>query len=806
MSLQERMSLFWRDCRHNPCLMTPLSAMLLFTFFILTLIGLVLQFPSFVLGLFISPLTRRMQWLVEFLYPYNISRWGHLFLVKSGMRRKCGVILGDTKQTSAPLHSRSIELRVEVVKGRVYIHPLPQLLDNVGYLVVCIPPGGHSGANTPKEKKGEKKSGPSIIGILVDVGDADTVMHQVELIRDVHYANVGRNAEIEIHAVLCTHKHHDHTAGNRKLISKLASSTHPKVRIYGGAVERVPCQTEFMADATFIDLPSVVSNLIEIECISVPSHTRGSMVYALRNKPFVDAHNKAISDHDTSVSTWLAGQKDTKSNNLKLLSVSSYLFTGDAMFSGGGGVGFESDLEFPTDLNPEGKTVYSRFKPNAGTLSIERCFAQVLRRGIPDIDAQYSSHFDGVGSHQMLVFPGHEYTFELLHRQMSDNGGSTNNSQWNRHQPSVFFELASQYFIAGHRRNIPKSTRLLTVPSTMKKEIKINPYFRSLKKRGEHLISAIVVWYNVIYKRKTKRSKNDGNIRNQPKGDSAKRFLMSNQSSKEDEKTPSTQYTWNVDRNDLNRSIFTTLYTSDLQEIINDMRTSKISAKKAADKLSKLHLNLEDSTVLRRPIPNTMPNEKKMYLGLLALATLGSMPSGLTSSDSDLMNLPHPVSSDHLKISKSALISVLFRLGLLSMSSSASEYNASDIIRMIELLWDDAQPDRPDLELKLQESVDVEDTIQKDSSDDLVELGILKLSLYAVTYNQPSWFQKYCMPCKRSSPSSDIKRSGGELVKHDTTECKMCLHSVGCPVHHIDRFIGEQDDDLSLDDLSVTDL
>jgi hypothetical protein len=167
------------------------------------------------------------------------------------------------------------------------------------------------------------------------------------------------------------------------------------------------------------------------------------------------------------------------------------------------------------------------------------------------------------------------------------------------------------------------------------------------------------------------------------------------------------------------------------------------------------------------------------------------------------MNLPHPVSSDHLKISKNAIISVLFRLGLLSMSSSESQHNARDIIRMIELLWDDAQADLPDLELKLQESVDVEDRIQKDISNDLVELGILKLSLYAVTYKQPSWFQKYCMPCKRHVPSSDIKRSGGELVKHDTTTCKMCLNSLGCPVH-LDGFIGEQDDDLSLDDLSAT--
>lgn len=750
-----------------------------------------------------------MQWLVEFLYPYNISRWGHLLLVKSGMRRKCGVILGDTKQTSTPLHSRSIELRIEVVKGRIFIHPLPQLLDNIGYLIVCIPPREHSGnySNVPKhplqKKKEEKKRSPPIIGILVDVGDADSVMHQVELIRDVHYANVGPNAEIEIQAVLCTHKHHDHTAGNKRLLSKLASSSHPKVRIYGGAVERVPCQTEFIADAALIDLPPLLSDLIEIECICVPSHTRGSIVYALRNKPFVDAYNKTISDGDTSGSAWLVGLKETKNNITELMAVSSYLFTGDAMFSGGGGVGFESDLEFPTDLNPEGKTVHSRFKPNAGTLSIERCFAQVLRRGISDGDAQYSSHFDGVATHQMFVFPGHEYTFELLHRQMSDSGGSTNNSQWNRHKPSEFFELAAQYFIAGHRRNIPRSTRLLTVPSTMKKEIKINPYFRSLKKRGEHLISAIVVWYHVIYKQKKKRVKNDVSSMKQPRGDTAMTFLRLDESSMQFEKTPSSQYTWNVDCNDLNRSIFTTLYSSDLQEIIDAMRTNKISTKKAADKLSKLHLNLEDSTVHRRPIPNTMPNDKKMFMGLLALATLGSVPSGLTSSDSDVMNLPHPVSSDHLKISKNAIISVLFRLGLVSTSSSESQNNARDIIRMIELLWDDAQADLPDLELKLQESVDVEDRIQKDISNDLVELGILKLSLYAVTYNQPSWFQKYCMPCKRNVPSSDIKRSGGELVKHDTTTCKMCLNSLGCPVH-LDGFIGEQDDDLSLDDLSAT--
>lgn len=802
LSLQDRVALFWRDIRHSPCLMTPLSFLMIFTFSALSLIGLVFQFPSFVLGLLMSPLTRRMQWLVEFIYPYSIARWGHFFLIKSGTRQKCGVILGDTKGTDTPLHSRSIEQRIEVVKGRVYIHPLPQLLDNVGYLIVCTPP-------IMKPIGGQKSLTP-IIGILVDVGDADSVLHQVDLIQGVHYACVGHAQQIEIHAVLCTHKHHDHTAGNKSLITRLKN----KIEIYGGAVERVPFQSKYVKDSSFINLPSVGNNvpseLFEIECISVPSHTRGSIVYALRNKPFVNKFNQASVENTLkSASSWISNKKKTASS-VKLL-VSSYLFTGDAMFSGGGGVAFESDLEFPRDLNPHGKTVHSRFKPNAGTLSIERCFAQVLRRSLLDTDAQQLSSHDGVASHQVMIFPGHEYTFELLHRQMSDNGGTFSRiSQWGRHQPSVFFELASQYFIAGHRRNLPKSTRLLTIPSTMKRELKVNPYFRSLKKRGEHIITSIVVWYNLIYKPNAKMKNKSSRQTKGIKGDADFNFLtmpmseddmmLSPSLSMNSEKTLSSQYTWNLDYLDYSKSTFTTVYTSDLQQIIYRLQNNKISAQKAAMKLSTLHLNLEESTVLRRPIPNTISNDKQMFMGLLALAVLGSEPSGLSSSDSDIMNIPLPVaSSDHLLISKSRLISTLFRLGLLSTSAD-SDHTASDIVKMIDLLWDDVRTADAVHDSKLREDTDLEIPNKTVRENDVVELGALKLSLYAVTYRQPSWFQKYCMPCSRSDPKDTLKRSGGELVKHDTMKCKMCLYSLGCPQHDDDRFIGEeQNDDLSID-------
>lgn len=668
-----------------------------------------------------------------------------------------------------PMHSRAIEQRTEVVRGRVYIHPLPQLLDNIGYLIVCVPP------KTRQKKKGS--SSPPILGILVDCGDADSVADQIDLIRDVHYANIENN-NIEIHSLLCTHKHHDHTAGNRGLLrNKVIAATLKS--ICGGAVEKVPYCNTLVADGDFIRLPSKGNNdmgaLIEIECLAVPSHTRGSIVYALRNKV-----------------------NDLETNENK--PVICHLFTGDAMFSGGGGVPFESDFENAKDKATDTKTIQSKFKPNGGSLSVERCFAKLLRRSVRDEDTILSP--DGLGIHQMMVFPGHEYTIDLLQRQMQPSNLQWN-SQWNKHQPSVFFELASQYFIAGHRRNLPKSTKLLTVPSSMKRELKINPYFRSLRKRGELLLTALTVWYKHLHNEKrSKISKFNGSNVDMTYLSMPLTFSMDDSitatTSALSEKSPSSTNTWNVNHDDFNRSIFTTVYTNDLEEVIHDLKNGRVSSATAAKKLSQLSDKLDEPTVMRRPIPNTLPSEKKMYMGLLALAALGSDPSGLCASDSAKLNLPRPIGdTDHLLISKRTLISTLFRLGLLPCDK---EYSGVDqIVLIINLLWEESRLDYGSLakEVGENETETADFEIGKGERDDLIELGALKLSLFGLVYNQPSWFRKYCMPCSQPPEFREkvkMKRTGAELVKHDVAKCPMCACVLGCPKHD-----GEEDD-LSYDD------
>jgi glyoxylase-like metal-dependent hydrolase (beta-lactamase superfamily II) len=744
--------------------MTPLSAVMLFIMSILSFIVLLFQLPGLLIGLLVAPISRRGNWFVEFLYPFGLAKWGHLKLMQWGASTKNGVTLGNSEHL---LHSRCIEQRTEVVKGRVYIHPLPQLLDNIGYLIVCVPP-----LNALRNSKKSIQK-PPILAIVVDCGDANSVVEQIDLIESVHYSHLG--CKIEIHALLCTHKHHDHTAGNKDLLNHEYYGKTLK-KIYGGAIERVPYCNSFVSDGTIIKLPSASGNnmnrVVSIECLATPSHTRGSIVYTLSNKPLT---KNASFDHNDELAY-------------------SYLFTGDTMFSGGGGVPFEADLEFPKNRNVEQKTSTSSFKPTAGLLSLERCYAEILRRAIDNSDLLSSPNGKPVGATQMIIFPGHEYTLDLLQRQFQPDSIQMSNYTWNRHQPSVFFELATQFFVTGHRRHLPRSTRILAAPSSMKRELQINPYYRSLKKRAEHILTSISVWYKYSERNRKISSPNhsDAAYLTLPRSFS---FNQENIETSYVLKSPSSETSWNVNHVDLNKSIFTTVYSDDLEIIINSLKSGTMDKSTAARKLSELSDRLDEPTVQRRPVPNTFPSEKKMYLGLLAMAVLGSQPSGLTAADSTKMNLANPVdASDYLLISKSKLISSLFRLGLFLNCATTSDLGNNDLVQMIDILWDEARVGFQDLRLH-DEGSDLE--VQNEDND-LLELGALKLELYAVPYNKPSWFSKFCMPCNSNnrktlfraqqseSKANKMKKkklSGGELVRHDITNCPMCSSVIGCPRH-----------------------
>jgi len=428
--------------------MRPLTS---FGFLLLGLIWFLLflvKFPAFLLGFILSPILNRINFVVEFIYPTVLGRWFHLTAMNMAQKsRKFNI-----KDKNQGFHSRATESRIEIVKDRLYLHILPQFLDNLGYLLVSLPPTSEhlcdaSDGNTETINEQHKVSvvqlpkSSQIIATVVDCGDADAVMRHLHNISKQHY----QARDIHVHSILSTHKHHDHTAGNLKL-KKLLSSTLKT--IYGGAVEKVPGCNCPLADSDRVPLPQHYDNdmneLATVTAVATPAHTRGSISYILR------------------------------SQNMTMV------FTGDTMFSAGGGVPFEADIDPKQDQKINQAGINSSIRPNAGAYAIERCFTELLAR---------------VEGEDAWIMPGHEYNQELLSRQLK---GQSEACRWKYYSPAVFFQIASEFFVAHHRRNLPHSDGklLCAVPSLVSRELIINPHFRTLQKRAETCIHAIRLWYD----------------------------------------------------------------------------------------------------------------------------------------------------------------------------------------------------------------------------------------------------------------------------------------------------------------------
>lgn len=129
----------------------------------------------------------------------------------------------------------------------------------------------------------------------------------------------------------------------------------------------------------------------------------------------------------------------------------------------------------------------------------------------------------------------------------------------------------------------------------------------------------------------------------------------------------------------------------------------------------------------------------------------------------------------------SQLIAALDGLGLLL---PYSDYSSPRIEDIIQLLWREAQLDYDDVKLEIEHpnvKGDVECNI---TYDDHIELGLLKLALFGVTYNQP--ITKICLPCFGGTGGSTgydesswvmkgkLRRTSGELVRHDADNCLAC--------------------------------
>jgi glyoxylase-like metal-dependent hydrolase (beta-lactamase superfamily II) len=603
-------------------LMRPVTLGMLLTMIIFWIVTMACTVPGWLLGLLVSPILSRGTLLIEFLYPLPIARWGHLLILRWSKPK------ATLTEKASNYHSRTLEQRVEVVKGRVWLHPIPQFLDNLGYLVVCLPPPPNKphveetyAGETPLGKVSvthqyepdeDKAPKGHIVAFLVDCGDAETVNEQVQLIREAHYRAYP---SIQIHMVLSTHKHHDHTAGNEAL--KTQKAGRHLEHIVGGAVERVPGCNLPVADGDILKLPicgkNNMNDAVYVEVVAVPAHTRGSVVYILRPTNNNSINNQAASD---------------------LPGTPCFVFTGDTMFSGGGGVPFEAGSDSEVENGTYRDNAHGAIRAGVGSHAVERCFAEILVRGTMTTDNNTLENA-GVAQDQFIIFPGHEYTVELLSRQFGvpPSGNVSDANKWKNFPPSYFFETVSELYVSLHRRTLPQATGkvLSAAPTTLRREMAINPHLRSLARRAELVVHAIQLWDAYFCKPKT------------PKDEEARVMRMRNVASKVDRadnqgsltkmparqqglsnKTLGTEKSWNMDTRDAAKTVFTTVYTSDLDAVINALTKGKLDPDEAALKLEGLKTKLQEPVIRRRPIPGTLPSERVVFKGLIGFALLVS--------------------------------------------------------------------------------------------------------------------------------------------------------------------------------------
>ncbi|XP_043930746.1 probable hydrolase PNKD isoform X2 [Protopterus annectens] len=125
----------------------------------------------------------------------------------------------------------------------IKIVPVPILSDNYSYLII------DTHAN---------------IAIVVDPSDPQLVQACLE----------QEGAELE--AILCTHKHWDHSGGN-KALKKL----HKSCKVYGNSFDNIPGLTHPLSDKDQIEIGQ-----LKLQAFFTPGHTVGHMVYLLDGKSF----------------------------------------------------------------------------------------------------------------------------------------------------------------------------------------------------------------------------------------------------------------------------------------------------------------------------------------------------------------------------------------------------------------------------------------------------------------------------------------------------------------------------------------
>ncbi|KAJ8255275.1 hypothetical protein GJAV_G00203040 [Gymnothorax javanicus] len=177
-------------------------------------------------GLFMKVMARTEKPLFRIAYTlYTRTKLGYIFYKRQVKRARQRFPTGHSSV-------RPMEM------GGIKIIPIPVLSDNYSYLVI------------------DTTSSQAVV-----VDPADPQMVEMFL----------KEEGISLQAILCTHKHWDHSGGNESL-----RRLHTSCVVYGSAVDNIPGLTHPLSDRDCIDVGQ-----LHFQAFFTPGHTVGHMIYLL---------------------------------------------------------------------------------------------------------------------------------------------------------------------------------------------------------------------------------------------------------------------------------------------------------------------------------------------------------------------------------------------------------------------------------------------------------------------------------------------------------------------------------------------
>ncbi|XP_053732813.1 probable hydrolase PNKD isoform X1 [Synchiropus splendidus] len=156
---------------------------------------------------------------------YTRTRLGYLYYKRQMKKAREHYPAGHSSAPSVEFNS-------------IKIIPIAVLSDNYSYLIIDT---------------------TSNLAVVVDPADPQTVQTVIE------------EEGVTLEAILCTHKHWDHSGGN-KCLKKI----HSKCRVYGNAADNVPGLTHPLAHRDLVKV-----GCLHFKALFTPGHTVGHMIYLL---------------------------------------------------------------------------------------------------------------------------------------------------------------------------------------------------------------------------------------------------------------------------------------------------------------------------------------------------------------------------------------------------------------------------------------------------------------------------------------------------------------------------------------------